>query len=72
MNMGSVNIKEYLIQIANRVTPETTIDDIYQQLSLLADIDESEKQMNSGEVYSQKEVERKAKEWLEKFGLKGL
>jgi len=32
---------------------------------LLADIDESEKQMDSGEVYSQEEVERKAKEWLE-------
>ncbi len=35
-------LKKHLIQIAKRLTPESTLEDVYAQLSLLADIDESE------------------------------
>jgi hypothetical protein len=62
--MNSEKLKEYLKQIADRVTPETQLEDIYEQLALLADIDESEEQVSRGEVYSQGQVEEKSKEWL--------
>jgi hypothetical protein len=62
--MQSTKIKEYLLQIADRVTPETTLEDIYNQLAFLSDIDESERQDEEGLTFTQEEVELKAKEWL--------
>jgi len=62
--MRSEKIKEYLKQIADNVTSETQLEDIYEQLALLADIDESEEQEESGEVLTQTQVEEKSKEWL--------
>jgi len=62
--MQSSKIKEYLLQIANQVTPATTLEDIYNQLALLADIDESENDVRDGRIYTQDQVEQKAKEWL--------
>ncbi len=57
-------LKEHLVQIADRITPESTLEDVYEQLSLLADIEESEEQELKGETLTQKEVEEKSKEWL--------
>jgi len=62
--MKEVKLKEYLKQIADRLTEESTLEDVYEQLSLLADIDESEEQVEKGEVLTQKEVEERSKEWL--------
>jgi len=62
--MKEVALKKYLIQIANKLTPESTLEDVYEQLSLLSDIDESEKQEKKGEVLTQKEVQAKSREWL--------
>lgn len=62
--MKVVKLKEYLNQIADRLTEDSTLEDVYEQLSLLADIDESEEQVEKGEVLSQKEVEEQSKEWL--------
>ncbi len=57
-------LKEPLVQIADRITPESTLEDVYEQLSLLADIEESEEQEMNGETLTQKEVEEKSKGWL--------
>lgn len=57
-------LKEHLVQIADRITPESTLEDVYEQLSLLADIEESEEQEQKGETLTQKEVEEKSKDWL--------
>lgn len=62
--MQSQKLKEYLYQIANQVDDSTTLEDIYKELALLADIEESEAQEERGEVYTQTEVENMAKEWL--------
>ena len=62
--MRSDKIKEYLKQIADNVTPETQLEDIYEQLALLADIDESEEQESKGETITQSQVEEQSKEWL--------
>lgn len=62
--MKSERIKEYLRQIAENVTPATQLEDIYKQLALLADIDESEDQELKGETYTQNQVEERSKEWL--------
>jgi predicted transcriptional regulator len=57
-------LKEHLVQIADRITPESTLEDVYDQLSLLADIEESEEQEQKGETLTQIEVEEKSKKWL--------
>ena len=57
-------LKDHLIQIADKLTPESTLEDVYEQLSLLSDIEESEKQFDAGETLTQTEVEQKSKEWL--------
>ena len=62
--MRSDKLKEYLKQIADNVTPETQLEDIYEQLALLADIDESEEQESKGETITQSQVEEQSKEWL--------
>nr|MBI1231252.1 hypothetical protein [Cytophagales bacterium] len=62
--MKSVKLKAYLNQIADRLTEDSTLEDVYEQLSLLADIDESEEQVEKGEILTQKEVEERSKEWL--------
>ena len=56
--------KEYLNQIADRLTKDSTLEDVYEQLSLFADIDEFKEQVEKGEVLSQKEIEEQSKEWF--------
>ena len=62
--MSSQAIKKSLIEIANKVTHKTTIEDVYEQLALLSDIEKSEEQEKLGEVFSHAEVKKKAKKWL--------
>ncbi|MEQ8714973.1 MAG: hypothetical protein RIC80_18280 [Cyclobacteriaceae bacterium] len=57
-------LKEHLTRIANSLRSDSTLEDVYDQLSLLADIEESEQQVEKGEVLTQDEVERKSDEWL--------
>lgn len=57
-------LKERLIEIANKVTDQTSLEDIYLQLALLTDIDESEEQEAKGEVLSHDEVRAKSEQWL--------
>lgn len=59
-----IKLKEHLIQIADRLTKDSTLEDVYDQLSLLADIEESEEQFERGETFTQAEAEQKSKEWL--------
>lgn len=62
--MKVLALKKYLIQIADRLTPDSTLEDVYDQLSLLSDIDESELEEEKGEVLRQDEVITKSQEWL--------
>ncbi|MEQ8478876.1 hypothetical protein [Fulvivirga sp.] len=58
------SLKEHLIQIANRLTPDSTLEDVYEQLSLLSDIEISEQQEKKGEILTQSQVELQSREWL--------
>jgi hypothetical protein len=62
--MSSEKLKEHLLQIAGDVKEDTRLDDIYDQLALLVDIEESEEQVMRGDFISQQEVEAKSKKWL--------
>lgn len=57
-------LKKYLIQIAENLTAKSTLEDVYAQLSLLADIDESEEDEKIGNILSQQEVQVLSKQWL--------
>ena len=58
------NLKEHLQLITNKLTSESTLEDVYEQLSLLTDIEISENQEKNEEVLTQEEVELQSKEWL--------
>jgi hypothetical protein len=62
--MSSEKLKEHLLQIAGDVKEDTRLNDIYDQLALLVDIEESEEQVMRGDFISQQEVEEKSKKWL--------
>jgi hypothetical protein len=62
--MRKSKIKESLLQIASRVTSDTTIEEVYEQLALLSDIAISEQQEKKGMVTSHAEVKRRSKKWL--------
>ncbi len=62
--MKEAKLKKYLIHIAEKLTPESTLEDVYEQLALLSDIDESEKQEKKGDTLTQKEVQTISREWL--------
>lgn len=57
-------LKEHLLEIANKVTDNTSLEDVYQQLSLLADIEESEKEEAAGQTLTHEEVVSKSGKWL--------
>jgi predicted transcriptional regulator len=54
--MVSEKLKEYLLHIAENIKPKMQLADVYNQLALLADIDESEEQEKLGRVISHEEV----------------
>lgn len=62
--MTALKIKASLLEIAGRIKPNTTLDEVYEQLALLADIEKSEEQEKEGNIFTQREVEKKAKKWL--------
>jgi len=57
-------LKDHLKQIADKLTAESTLEDVYEQLSLLSDIEISELQEKAGDVLTQQEVEIESKEWV--------
>jgi hypothetical protein len=57
-------LKKYLLQIADNLTSESTLQDVYEQLSLLSDIDKSEEQVKKGEILSQEEAQSRSEKWL--------
>ena len=62
--MEAKKIKAYLQELANKVDEHTTIEDVYNHLGLLRDIDEAEEQMKLGQVVPHSEVKKQSQEWL--------
>jgi hypothetical protein len=57
-------LKDYLLNIANKVTEETTVEDAFEQFLMLLDIEESEKQIENGLVFSHEQVKEEASKLL--------
>lgn len=62
--MEASKLKEYLFQIADKLTSESTLEDVHEQLALLSDIDASEEDERAGRTLTQEEVENLSKSWL--------
>ncbi len=62
--MTSEKLKEHLLQIAGEIKTDTRLADIYEQLALLEDIEESEEEERNGETLSHEEVIKRSAEWL--------
>ncbi len=62
--MKESSLKKLLIEIADKLTPESTLEDVYAHLSLLSDIDESERHEKKGETLTQNQVHEASAKWL--------
>jgi len=62
--MTTTTIKNSLLEIASKVNRSTTIEEVYEHLALLNDIEKSEEQEKKGKVLSHNTVKNKAKKWL--------
>ena len=62
--MRADNLRKHLLHLAKNVSSETRMEDIYEQVALLDDIDTSEEQERSEEVFTQAAVEKRSEEWL--------
>ncbi len=58
------NLKEHLNRIAEQLTDESTLEDVYDQLALLADIEKSEQDEKAGRLFSTKEAKSELDKWL--------
>jgi hypothetical protein len=62
--MTTSTIKNSLLEIASKVNRNTTIEDVYEHLALLNDIEKSEEQEKDGKILTHKALKNKAKKWL--------
>lgn len=62
--METIKLKTYLSEITENVTEQTTVEEVFRQLKLLLDIEQSEWQEKKGLVYTHEEVKKEAEEWL--------
>jgi hypothetical protein len=62
--MSGLKIKKSLLEIASRVKPNTTLEEVYEQLAMLSDIEVAEEQEKYGKVSSHEAVKKRAKKWL--------
>jgi predicted transcriptional regulator len=56
--------KENLIQVIHNMPEKFNIDDIIEELVLLSKIEQGLADVESGRVYSEKQVEKKMGKWL--------
>ncbi|HUW07669.1 MAG TPA: hypothetical protein VMW01_15580 [Williamwhitmania sp.] len=56
--------KENLIQAINKMPDKFSVDDIIEELVLLSKIEHGLADVESGRVYSKKQVEKKMAKWL--------
>lgn len=62
--MKTLDVKSLLSEVMSKLTPESTLEDVYEQLALLSDISISEEQERNGEVYTNEEMKRYSQEWI--------
>ncbi len=56
--------KEKLIQVINKMPAKFSIDDIIEEFVLLSKIEKGLADVESGRVYSEKQVAEKMEKWL--------
>jgi hypothetical protein len=62
--MTSEKLREHLLQIADGIKTDTRLEDIYEQLALLEDIEESEEEEKKGQTIPHEDVIKRSAEWL--------
>ena len=58
------NLKEHLYTIAGQLTPDSTLEDVYEQLALLADIEKSEQDEQANRGFTTSEVKELLNQWV--------
>lgn len=62
--MSGSKLKKTLLDIAGKLKTDSTIEDVYEQLAYLNDIDKAEEDVKAGRVYSHEQVKKMSKKWL--------
>ena len=62
--MTTTTIKKSFLEIASKVNRNTTIEEFYEYLALINDIEKLEEQEKKGKVLTHNAVKNNAKKWL--------
>ncbi|MFK7969507.1 MAG: hypothetical protein AB8F95_04025 [Bacteroidia bacterium] len=54
--MSGTILKKHLLRIASQIHEETTLAEVYEQLAMLEDIEQSERDIETGKVISNEEL----------------
>ena len=57
-------LKEHLNTLAGQLTPDSTMEDVYEQLAMLADIEKSEQDEQTNRLFTTSEVKARLDEWV--------
>ncbi len=55
--------KDKVMEMVNQLPPEFELEDFIEKLLFIEKVEEANKQIESGESYTQEEVEQMAKKW---------
>lgn len=62
--MENATLRSQLLKIADNLPDNASLEDVYEQLALLHDIDMAEIEVEKGEVHTHAEVRKMASQWL--------
>ncbi len=62
--MSGIKLKQTLLELASKIKPSTTLEEVYEQLALLSDIETSEMEVKRGKTITHEELKRSAKKWV--------
>lgn len=57
-------VKEYLTEIVSKIDDKTTLEEVYELLALLEDVDTSEREIEKGNLLKNEEAKKISQQWL--------
>ena len=58
--MEAIVLKNHLLEIADKITEKTTVEDVFEQFKMLLDIEEAEWQIENDAILSHEYVKKQA------------
>ena len=62
--MSGLKLKQTLLALADKIKPSTTLEEVYEQLALLSDIEKSELEIKEGKIIGNHLLKNSSKKWI--------